>query len=170
MVQRECHEQNIKQPHYYFSRKDIRAFTQWSDGQLKIHCKRLEEMEYLLVRQGGRGQIIHYELLYSGDTETDTAQLMGLIDTDTLRAAPAHPRVKHGAGSCARGTSASCTSYDDKQSGVETNKSGQKGEKTGPSQGQVRAKSDPVKPLNGTPTLAYSESSQASVENIIQAI
>jgi len=82
MVQRDCDEQDIKQKHYYFSRKHIRAFTQWSDGQLKIHCKRLEEMEYLLVRQGGRGQTIQYELLYSGDTEVDTSQLMGLIVSD----------------------------------------------------------------------------------------
>lgn len=143
MVQRHCHQQSIKQQDYYFSRKDIRDFTQWSDGQLKIHCKRLEEMEYLLVRQGRRGQIIHYELLYSGDTQTNTSQLMGLLDTDTLH-------------------------YDGNKSGVKPNKLGQKAEKTAPSQGQVRAKSDPVKTLNGASTLAYSESSQASVEYVSQ--
>ena len=143
MVQRHCHQQDIKQNHYYFSRKDIRDFTQWSDGQLKTHCKRLEEMEYLLVRQGGRGQIIHYELLYSGDADTDKAMLMGLLDTDTLH-------------------------YDGNKSGVKPNKLGQKAEKTAPSQGQVRAKSDPVKTLNGASTLAYSESSQASVEYVSQ--
>jgi len=145
MVQRDCDEQDIKQTHYYFSRKAIRAFTQWSDGQLKIHCKRLEEMEYLLVRQGGRGQIIHYELLYHGDTDIDKATLMGLLDTEQLR-------------------------YDGNPSGVEANKSGQKAQKTGSSQGQVSPKSDPVKALNGAPALAYSETGQVYEENVNHAL
>jgi len=113
MVQRDCKEQDIKQKHYYFSRKDIRAFTQWSDGQLKIHCKRLEEMEYLLVRQGGRGQTIHYELLYSGDTEVDTSQLMGLIETKHL--------------------------YDAKKSGQKVKKTGLSQGQVSPKSGQVKA-------------------------------
>jgi DNA primase len=29
-----------------FTRRDIREFTDWGNTQLKIHCQRLEEMEY----------------------------------------------------------------------------------------------------------------------------
>jgi len=84
MIKRECEAQKIEQSHFRFSRKTIRDFTQWSDGQLKIHCRRLEEMEYLLVHRGGRGQSIEYELLYNGEIEDDQAQLMGLLNPENL--------------------------------------------------------------------------------------
>ena len=85
MVQCACDKQGLEQTHYHFSRKQIRDYTSWSDGQLKIHCKRLEELEYLLIRRGGRGHTIEYELLYNGDTETDKTVLMGLLDIGQLR-------------------------------------------------------------------------------------
>jgi DNA primase len=84
LVQAECEREKIDQNHFRFSRKVIRDFTHWSDNQLKVHCKRLEELEYLLVHRGGRGQSMEYELLYHGDTESDQAQLMGLLNTKNL--------------------------------------------------------------------------------------
>ena len=80
LVQAECEREKIDQNHFRFSRKIIRDFTHWSDNQLKVHCKRLEELEYLLVHRGGRGQSMEYELLYRGDSESDEAQLMGLLN------------------------------------------------------------------------------------------
>ena len=62
---------------------DIREMTGWSDGQLKIHCSRLSELEYLLVHRGGRGHSIVYELLYDGELD-DQKHLMGLIDVEKL--------------------------------------------------------------------------------------
>ena len=56
LIKGECKQQSIKQSDYRFSRKAIREYTGWSDGQLKIHCSRLTELEYLLVHHGGRGQ------------------------------------------------------------------------------------------------------------------
>jgi post-segregation antitoxin (ccd killing protein) len=141
LVQRECKAQGIEQRDFRFSRKSIRDFTQWSDGQLKIHCKRLEDMEYLLVHRGGRGHSIEYELLYTGDIDTDQAQMMGLLDVEQLK-----------------------KQHYDKQ------KSGQKHEKTAPSQGQVRPKSDPEKSLQATPAMAYSESSQSCHKNALEAV
>ena len=35
--------------------------------QLKLDLHRLEELEYLLLHRGGRGQSFVYELLYDGD-------------------------------------------------------------------------------------------------------
>jgi hypothetical protein len=84
LVQAECEREKIDQNHFRFSRKTIRDFTHWSDNQLKVHCKRLEELEYLLVHRGGRGQSMEYELLYHGDSESDQAQLMGLLNTKNL--------------------------------------------------------------------------------------
>jgi hypothetical protein len=111
MVNTDCQQLQIEQSDHRFGRKAIREFTGWSDGQLKIHCKRLEEMEYLLVHRGGRGQSIEYELLYSGDLEDSSPQLMGLLDLKQLK--------QH---------------YD-------VQKSGLKVQKTAPGQGQVRPKS-----------------------------
>ncbi len=125
MVTAACTQQGMEQRDYRFSRRDIREATGWSDGQLKIHCRRLTDLEYLLIHRGGRGQSIVYELLYDGDLD-HKKHLMGLIDPEKLQVAPAHP--------CARDTSTSCTSYDEK-------KSGQNGQKTAPSQGQVSPKS-----------------------------
>lgn len=66
-----------------FTRRDIREYTQWSDNQLKVHCIRLVEMEYLLVRGGSRGHFMQYELLWNGENH-DNPYLCGLIDTNEL--------------------------------------------------------------------------------------
>jgi hypothetical protein len=84
MVMAVCQQEEIRQSDHRFSRRQIREFTGWSDSQLKNHCKRLEEMEYLLVHRGSRGHLIEYELLYSGSLYDDNPKLMGLIDTDKL--------------------------------------------------------------------------------------
>ena len=141
LVQGNCKTQGVEQRDFRFSRKSIRDFTQWSDGQLKIHCKRLEDMEYLLVHRGGRGHSIEYELLYTGDINTDKAQMMGLLDVEQLKK----------------------QRYDEQ-------KSGQKVQKTASSQGQVRPKSDPAKSLQAAPAMAYSESSQTATKNASQAV
>ncbi|MCC8423209.1 DNA primase, partial [Photorhabdus thracensis] len=62
-----------------FTRRDIRRYTQWSDNQLKVHCQRLADMEYLLVHGGSRGHLLQYELLWNGDS-AEEAHLCGLID------------------------------------------------------------------------------------------
>lgn len=72
-------EQQQKPQSVRFTRRDIRAFTQWSDSQLKLHCVRLTEMEYLLVHGGSRGHLLRYELLWDGDNPDET-RLCGLID------------------------------------------------------------------------------------------
>ena len=85
MVKQQCEQLVIPQTDYYFSRKTVREHTGWSDGQLKIHCHRLEELEHLLVHGGGRGKTIRYELLYDGGLDKDTPHLMGLIDVGHLK-------------------------------------------------------------------------------------
>ncbi len=62
MVTAECKRAAMERSEYRFSRRDVRAFTGWGDTQLKIHLHRLEEMEYLIVHRGGRGQSFVYEL------------------------------------------------------------------------------------------------------------
>lgn len=155
MVKGECESQKIEQSHFRFSRRHIREFTGWSDNQLKVHCKRLEEMEYLLVHRGGRGQSMEYELLYNGDAHNDQSQLMGLLNPEELTAAPEPP--------CSCGTCASCTSYDKKKLGQEV-------EKLPPSWGQVGPKLDQDKSLNVSNAVACSDSGLGLSKNALQAV
>jgi len=83
MVQQACEKEATDRGDYRFSRRDIREFTDWSDGQLKIHCSRLSDMEYLIVHRGGRGLAIEYELAYDG-VSNNNAHMMGLIDVKHL--------------------------------------------------------------------------------------
>ena len=113
-VKVQCQAQGIEKTDFRFSRRAIREVTGWSDGQLKIHCSRLEDMEYLLIERGGRGKLIEYELLYDGELNTGR-HLMGLIDIETLK---------------------KNYQYGEK-------KLGQNVQKIAPSQGQVRVKLAP---------------------------
>jgi len=81
MVAGECEKQQIERAHLRFSRKQVRDFTEWGNTQLKVHLHRLEELEYLLVHRGGRGQSFVYELLYDGGSADGRRSVLhGLID------------------------------------------------------------------------------------------
>ena len=54
---------------FRFSRRDVRDATGWGHTQLKVHLRRLEELEYLIVHHGGRGQSYVYELNWAGSGE-----------------------------------------------------------------------------------------------------
>ena len=62
----------------------MRAFTAWSDSQLKKHLHRLEELEYLLVHHGGRGQSFVYELVFERQDDSGRPVLPGLIEVEKL--------------------------------------------------------------------------------------
>jgi DNA primase catalytic core len=83
-VTERCTQQAMNRSDFRFSRRDVREATGWGNTQLKVHLHRLEELEYLLVHRGGRGQSFVYELLYDGDTEWEAPHLSGLIDVGEL--------------------------------------------------------------------------------------
>jgi DNA primase len=120
VAQQMAEQQNIPVKEVRFTRREIREATQWSDGQLKIHCTRLVEMEYLLIHGGGRGHYLQYELMYDG--QEDGRHLCGLIDVDKL-----HQE----------------TIYDDSKLGVTVCKLEQECHKSVPSQAQVTPKLGP---------------------------
>jgi DNA primase len=82
MVAAACTASRVKQSDYRFSRKDVRNYSGWGNTQLKVHLHRLEEMEYLLIHRGGRGQSFVYELLYHGEGEDGDRFLQGLLDME----------------------------------------------------------------------------------------
>jgi len=77
-VSRECEQERIERAEYRFSRRDVRAWTRWSDSQLKRHLARLEDLEYLIAHRGGRGQSFVYELYFDSTAEAARPTLPGL--------------------------------------------------------------------------------------------
>jgi DNA primase catalytic core len=84
MVLKRCQEDAILQMDYRFNRRAIREYTGWSDSQLKLHCKRLEDYEYLLPHRGRRGLSYEYELLYD-NKDGKACHCMGLLDINDLK-------------------------------------------------------------------------------------
>jgi DNA primase catalytic core len=84
MVSAECERQNIERMDFRFSRRDVRQYTGWGNTQLKTHLRRLEELEYLLVHHGGRGQSFVYELVFERQADSGKPTLPGLIEIEKL--------------------------------------------------------------------------------------
>ena len=85
MVDEACKVKALPRAAHRFSRRDVREYAGWSDFQVKMHMHKLEELEYVLVHRGGRGQSFVYELLYDGAGGDGQPFLMGLIDLETLK-------------------------------------------------------------------------------------
>ncbi len=62
----------------------MRQYTGWGDTQLRVHLRRLEELEYLLVHRGGRGQSFVYELVFESRDDSGKPLLPGLIEIEKL--------------------------------------------------------------------------------------
>ena len=81
MVRELAARQRIAPAEVRFTRREVRDATQWSDNQLKVHCARLADMEYLQVHSGSRGHSLRYELLWDGPDQ-DGRYLCGLIEPE----------------------------------------------------------------------------------------
>lgn len=81
MVKETAQQHNCQPSEVRFTRRDIRSHTNWSDNQLKVHCMRLTELEYLLLHGGSRGHLLRYELLWDGGNG-DENHLCGLLNVD----------------------------------------------------------------------------------------
>jgi len=84
MASAECERQKIERTDFRFSRRDVRQYTGWGDTQLRVHLRRLEELEYLLVHRGGRGQSFVYELVFERQGDSGKPMLPGLIEIEKL--------------------------------------------------------------------------------------
>ncbi len=101
LVTAHCEQEQVERRDYRFTRREIREATLWGNTQLKVHLKRLEELEYLIVHRGGRGQSFVYELAYQGEGQDGQPFLLGLQELETQQ-------------------------YDGKKSGVDYSWSGEK--------------------------------------------
>ena len=124
LVTAECEAGKVEMRNYRFTRRDVREATGWGLTQLKVHLKRLEELEYLITHMGGRGRSYVYELAYSHEGTDGAPFLMGLIDVESLRN---HP-------------------YDENKAGQKTELAGSSRPQVGGKSGGGRAKKNGVKP------------------------
>jgi len=69
---------------FRFSRRDVRQYTGWSDAQVKRHLHKLEELEYLIIHRGERGQSFVYELFFERPTDPRQLFLPGLSEMGKL--------------------------------------------------------------------------------------
>jgi len=79
-VQSECKRLEIEQSEFEFTRRRVRESLGWGQTQLQLHFKRLQDMEYLLIRRGSHGSTIFYKLLWDGRGREGQPTLCGLID------------------------------------------------------------------------------------------
>jgi DNA primase catalytic core len=86
MVAERAEARGLDRADVRFTRREVREWTGWGDTQLKVHLRRLVELEYVLVHAGGRGQSFAYELATAGGAEDERPVLAGLIDVETLDA------------------------------------------------------------------------------------
>ena len=83
LMQTEAEAQGVSPDLVGFSRRWLRERTHWGDTQLKVHLRRLEELEYLSLRRSGQGA---FEYRLSGvAVGPDGSILAGLLDLASLR-------------------------------------------------------------------------------------
>ena len=68
-VKKKSYNNNLRFSKTYFNRRDLREFSQLSQTQIHIHCKRLETLEYLLPIPAVSGKSKSYLLNYKQDQE-----------------------------------------------------------------------------------------------------
>ncbi|ULH27676.1 CHC2 zinc finger domain-containing protein [Leptospira weilii] len=78
MIEKESEDQKLSKSEVRFTRRQVRERLGMSDTRLRVHLRRLEELEYLIVRSRGQGQIAEYELLYDGEGKSGEEFTLGL--------------------------------------------------------------------------------------------
>jgi DNA primase len=73
-------ELSIARSDVRFSRRELREFLGWSPSQVTTHVARLEQLEYVIVHRGQRGQGFVYELAYEAREGEQRVVLAGLVD------------------------------------------------------------------------------------------
>jgi DNA primase catalytic core len=81
-----CAGKKMERTDVRFSRRQVREATGWSNTQLHVHLKRLEDLEYLLTHRADQGQGFVYELVYDGAGKDGRPFVCGLLDVEKLRA------------------------------------------------------------------------------------
>lgn len=79
-----------------FTRRTVRRVLGLSDTQLRVHLDRLVTLDYVAVHGGKMGQRFAYSLLFDGDTDTDSPQLIGLVGAESAQTSRGKPATSRG--------------------------------------------------------------------------
>jgi DNA primase catalytic core len=85
MVKEKSEKQNLSLDELFFTRRDVREHTGWTDWQVKTHIKQLEELEYLHVQIGSQGKRYSYALNYQGQGEDTGRCYLNLSPVEEIR-------------------------------------------------------------------------------------
>ena len=86
LVESEAKQRSVPQREVRFTRRELRSRCGMSDAAIRVHLERLVTLEYVRPAAGRNGLCFQYELLFDGDLERSTPQMVGLIDVQALRA------------------------------------------------------------------------------------
>ena len=82
MVSEACRSQDVLPDDYCFTRRQVQDFTSLSETQVRLHVKRLQEAERLVVVRGGRGKVYEYQLVSGAD---QSSKPLGLVEPGALQ-------------------------------------------------------------------------------------
>jgi hypothetical protein len=80
LLTKEAASQRIALSEIRFQRRAVREQLSWGDTQIKVHLRRLVEMEYVLAHRSRDQRGLVYELLYDGQGVEGQPFLTGLIE------------------------------------------------------------------------------------------
>jgi DNA primase len=89
LVLEQAKQRQIPRTEVHFTRRQLRERCGMSTAAIRVHLERLVEMEYVQPASGRNGLRFEYELLFDGNLDSSAPQMIGLIDVEALRAAPA---------------------------------------------------------------------------------
>lgn len=85
MVKEQTEKGKLSLDDFFFNRRMIREYINWTDWQIRAHIKQLEEMEYIYVRMGNRGKEYSYALQYKGQAEDEGRCYLNLTPVEEIR-------------------------------------------------------------------------------------
>ena len=85
MAQEIAKSRGIEVSSVIFGRRDIREYSRWSDYQVRIHIRQLEELEYVAPWSGRYGQKYRYRLIWQGEGVEGDKFVLNLKPIDQLR-------------------------------------------------------------------------------------
>ncbi|MGH8228303.1 MAG: CHC2 zinc finger domain-containing protein [Steroidobacteraceae bacterium] len=88
-VDEQARERSIARADVRFTRRELRGWCGMSDTAIRVHLERLIAMESVRAAAGRNGQRFEYELVFDGDLERSSPQMIGLIDVNALAATTA---------------------------------------------------------------------------------
>jgi hypothetical protein len=135
-----------------FTRRTVRGVLGLSDTQLRVHLERLVQLDYVAMHGGKIGQRFAYSLLFDGDADCATPQMMGL----------AEPAECAKVAQTSRGKNETSRGKNETSRGETPNLAGGSRPGRGGVAGRLRGQQTPLKPK---PVAACGESATQNVQN-----